>query len=78
MSQPPLVLHELLVDMLLLPEDVEKDEKSLVVSFEPHFTHSTGSFILLKLMSVSNFSPHFSHLYSYKGIDSHLQEPNIE
>jgi len=69
MLQPPLLLQELLLAERL-PEDAQNDDKSLLVSLEPHSGHSTGSLALLALTSVSNFVSHFLHLYSYKGIFS--------
>lgn len=58
----------------LLPEENPKVEKSFSKSSEPHFSHTIFSDLLI--ISFSNFSPHFLHLYSKTGI-FHLLSKNI-
>ena len=67
MPQPPLGLHEslrlheFLLEEFLVPTEAEKEDKSLVVSSEPHDGHSTASLVLDELTNVSNFLSHFLH-----------------
>ena len=51
----------------LLTEDVAKVENWRLVCSEPHLTQITSSRLLV-ITSFSKRAPHFSHLYSNRGI----------